>query len=70
MLVFDQRTSTWDTPLQPVGQGVVIRQKKAWRRREGVFVYFEDSMIQGGSMGRPREEKLVSRSHIFIIYTI
>lgn len=22
-------------------QGVVIRQKKAWRRREGVFVYFE-----------------------------
>lgn len=23
--------------------GVVIRQKKAWRRREGVFVYFEDN---------------------------
>ena len=22
---------------------VVIRQKKAWRRREGVFVYFEDT---------------------------
>ena len=22
---------------------VVIRQKKAWRRREGVFVYFEDN---------------------------
>ena len=21
---------------------MVIRQKKAWRRREGVFVYFED----------------------------
>ena len=26
-----------------VRQGVVIRQKKAWRRREGVFVYFEDN---------------------------
>ena len=38
----------------PVGQGVVIRQKKAWRRREGVFVYFEDGTIQGGSMARPR----------------
>ncbi|CAJ1427647.1 unnamed protein product [Effrenium voratum] len=24
-------------------KGVVIRQKKAWRRREGVFVYFEDN---------------------------
>ena len=24
-------------------RGVVIRQKKAWRRREGVFVYFEDN---------------------------
>eukprot|EP00913_Durusdinium_trenchii_P001107 g1015.t1 len=23
-------------------KGVVIRQKKAWRRREGVFVYFEE----------------------------
>merc|ERR1712060_866467 len=22
---------------------VVIRQKKAWRRREGVFIYFEDN---------------------------
>eukprot|EP00440_Ansanella_granifera_P022392 gb/GFBE01024321.1/.p1 GENE.gb/GFBE01024321.1/~~gb/GFBE01024321.1/.p1 ORF type:complete len:175 (+),score=54.40 gb/GFBE01024321.1/:1-525(+) len=26
-----------------VMKGVVIRQKKAWRRREGVFVYFEDN---------------------------
>merc|ERR1711972_638245 len=24
-------------------KGVVIRQKKAWRRREGVFIYFEDN---------------------------
>ncbi|CAE7294836.1 rpl2302, partial [Symbiodinium sp. CCMP2456] len=24
-------------------KGVVIRQKKAWRRREGVYVYFEDN---------------------------
>merc|ERR1719335_1240848 len=24
-------------------KGVIIRQKKAWRRREGVFVYFEDN---------------------------
>merc|ERR1719258_479343 len=24
-------------------KGVVIRQKKAWRRREGVFLYFEDN---------------------------
>merc|ERR1719258_291826 len=24
-------------------KGVVIRQKKAWRRREGIFVYFEDN---------------------------
>jgi len=24
-------------------KGVVVRQKKAWRRREGVFVYFEDN---------------------------
>merc|ERR1719178_309112 len=24
-------------------RGVVIRQKKAWRRREGVFIYFEDN---------------------------
>merc|ERR1719388_70452 len=22
---------------------VVVRQKKAWRRREGVFIYFEDN---------------------------
>ena len=29
-------------------QGVVIRQKKAWRRREGVFVYFEEMGPQGG----------------------
>mmetsp|Transcript_106889 Transcript_106889/g.185704 ORF Transcript_106889/g.185704 Transcript_106889/m.185704 type:complete len:140 (+) Transcript_106889:86-505(+) len=24
-------------------KGVVIRQKKQWRRREGLFVYFEDN---------------------------
>jgi len=24
-------------------KGVVIRQKKAWRRKEGVFIYFEDN---------------------------
>jgi large subunit ribosomal protein L23e len=24
-------------------QAVVIRQRKAWRRREGVFIYFEDN---------------------------
>jgi len=24
-------------------RAVVIRQKKAWRRREGVFIYFEDN---------------------------
>eukprot|EP00446_Apocalathium_sp_SHHI-4_P013875 CAMPEP_0177198350 /NCGR_PEP_ID=MMETSP0367-20130122/25086_1 /TAXON_ID=447022 ORGANISM="Scrippsiella hangoei-like, Strain SHHI-4" /NCGR_SAMPLE_ID=MMETSP0367 /ASSEMBLY_ACC=CAM_ASM_000362 /LENGTH=195 /DNA_ID=CAMNT_0018646611 /DNA_START=35 /DNA_END=623 /DNA_ORIENTATION=- len=24
-------------------KGVVIRQKKCWRRREGVFIYFEDN---------------------------
>merc|ERR1712039_839330 len=24
-------------------KGVVIRQKKAWRRREGTFIYFEDN---------------------------
>ena len=24
-------------------QGVIIRQRKAWRRREGVFIYFEDN---------------------------
>jgi len=23
--------------------GVVVRQKKAWRRREGTFIYFEDN---------------------------
>jgi large subunit ribosomal protein L23e len=23
--------------------GVVIRQRKAWRRRDGVFLYFEDN---------------------------
>merc|ERR1719299_368172 len=22
---------------------VIVRQKKAWRRREGVFIYFEDN---------------------------
>merc|ERR1719473_680001 len=26
-----------------VMKAVVIRQKKAWRRREGVFIYFEDN---------------------------
>ena len=26
-----------------VCQAVVIRQKKAWRRREGIWVYFEDN---------------------------
>merc|ERR1719456_1169868 len=26
-----------------VCQAVVVRQKKAWRRREGMFVYFEDN---------------------------
>jgi len=24
-------------------KGVVIRQKKSWRRKEGVFIYFEDN---------------------------
>merc|ERR550514_1018578 len=24
-------------------KAVVVRQKKAWRRREGVFIYFEDN---------------------------
>merc|ERR1719174_1927260 len=26
-----------------VMQAVVIRQKKQWRRREGIFLYFEDN---------------------------
>merc|ERR1719420_2280725 len=24
-------------------KGVIIRQKKAWRRSDGVFIYFEDN---------------------------
>lgn len=26
-----------------VHPGIVIRQRKAWRRRDGVFLYFEDN---------------------------
>merc|ERR1719486_543428 len=33
-------------------KGVVIRQKKAWRRREGVFLYFEDNAGDRQRQGR------------------
>ncbi len=28
-----------------VMQGVVVRQRKAWRRPDGVFMYFEDNAL-------------------------
>lgn len=31
---------------------VVVRQRKAWRRRDGVFLYFEVSNICLGLIGR------------------
>jgi ribosomal protein L14 len=33
-----------------VHPAIVIRQRKAWRRRDGVFLYFEDN---AGSSRRP-----------------
>ena len=30
-------------PLRTVTPAVVIRQRKAWRRPDGVFIYFEDN---------------------------
>eukprot|EP00435_Cladocopium_sp_Y103_P058866 s642_g20.t2 len=37
-------------------KGVVIRQKKAWRRREGVFVYFEDGQRRSHRQRQGRDE--------------
>ena len=34
-------------------KGVVIRQKKAWRRKEGTFLYFEDAPATATFYGFP-----------------
>lgn len=31
------------TPAPTVMPAVVIRQRKAWRRKDGIFIYFEDN---------------------------
>lgn len=30
-------------PVRAVHPAVVVRQRKAWRRKDGVFIYFEDN---------------------------
>ena len=50
----DVKRETWILP-----QGVVIRQKKAWRRREGVFVYFEDAACPWSATNRWKIERVL-----------
>ncbi|CAN0507306.1 unnamed protein product, partial [Discosporangium mesarthrocarpum] len=33
----------WDKTKKSVMPAVVVRQRKAWRRKDGVFIYFEDN---------------------------
>ena len=42
-------------------KGVVIRQKKAWRRREGVFIYFEEPWIQPHACVKTRDQHINER---------
>lgn len=43
-----------------VHPAIVIRQRKAWRRRDGVFLYFEDNAGYVRSLPLPRLRRLLT----------
>jgi len=47
-----------------VHPAIVVRQRKAWRRRDGVFLYFEDN---AGVIVNPKGKLLSSSLPLFSI---
>ena len=56
---------------------VIVRQRKAWRRRDGVFLYFEDNAgvivnpkgeMKGSAITGPVAKECVSLSYFFLFF--
>ena len=65
--LYDRRDTEVRSPAMPA---VVVRQRKAWRRRDGVFLYFEDNAgvivnpkgeMKGSAITGPVAKECVSR---------